>query len=75
MVAAYRVFNGASVEDAIAEMKRYGGEWFRWDAEYIKCLTPQRRTDLERRIEDWIPELRADARILCTNGTCAVVPN
>ena len=40
---AYRVFNGTSVEDAIAEMKHYDGEWFRWDAEYIKGLTPQRR--------------------------------
>ncbi len=45
MVAAYRVFNGTSVENAISEMKRYGGEWFEDDAAYIRSLTPQRRSE------------------------------
>jgi protein tyrosine phosphatase (PTP) superfamily phosphohydrolase (DUF442 family) len=75
MVAAYRVFNGMSNEDAIAEMKRYGGEWFKYDADYIRSLTPQRREELERRVREWIPKLRPDARIVCMDGSCKTVSN
>ena len=75
MVAAYRVFNGMSIEDAIAEMKGYGGEWFKYDADYIKSLTPQRREELERRIEEWIPKLRRNAQIVCVDGSCMSVSN
>lgn len=75
MVAAYRVFDGADIDDAIAEMERYGGAWFKYDAEYIRSLTPQRRVELERRIADWIPKLRRDARILCSNSTCTAAPD
>ncbi len=74
MVAAYRVFNGTSVEDAIAEMGRYGGEWFKYDAQYIRSLTPQRRAELEKRIEAWIPGLQRDAQIVCTDTACILSP-
>lgn len=74
MVAAYRVFNGTSIEDAIAEMGRYGGEWFRYDAQYIRSLTPQRRAELEKRIEAWVPQLQRDARIVCTDTGCTLSP-
>lgn len=72
MVAAYRIFNGMSVEDAIAEMKRYGGRWFTYDARYIRTLTPQRIEGLERRTADWIPKVQATSRIACTKGRCDV---
>ena len=74
MVAAYRVFNGTPVEDAIAEMGRYGGEWFKYDAQYIRSLTPQRRAELEKQIEAWIPKLQRDAQIVCADGGCALSP-
>lgn len=74
MVAAYRVFNGAGIEDAVAEMGRYGGEWFAYDARYIRSLTPARRAALEKRIEAWIPRLQRDARIVCTDTGCALSP-
>ena len=74
MVAAYRVFNGASIEDAIAEMERYGGEWFAYDAQYIRSLTPVRRAVLERQIEAWIARLQRDAQIVCTGAGCALSP-
>ncbi len=72
MVAAYRVFNGTSIDDAIDEMKRYGGFWFDHDAAYIRRLTPQRRSDLEAQISAWIPRLRREATVICANGKCGV---
>ena len=75
MVAAYRVFNGMSNEDAIDEMKRYDGVWFKYAADYIRSLTPQHREELEKRIEEWIPKLRTDARIVCMDGSCKAVTN
>jgi hypothetical protein len=74
MVAAYRVFNGASIEDAVAEMGRYGGEWFTYDARYIRSLTPARRAALEQRIEAWIARLQRDAQIVCTDTECVLSP-
>jgi tyrosine-protein phosphatase SIW14 len=74
MVAAYRVFNGGDTEEAVAEMGRYGGIWFKYDAEYIRGLTPQRRAELEKRIGEWVSRLRRDAQILCTNSACKVAP-
>lgn len=73
MVAAYRVFNGGDIEEAVAEMGRYGGIWFKHDAEYIRGLTPQRRAELERRIEERTSRLRPDARILCADAACKAV--
>jgi len=55
---------------AIAEMGGCGGIWFKNDAEYIRTLTVQRRAQLEGRIEEWIPKLRRDAQILCSNTKC-----
>lgn len=75
MVAAYRVFNGTSIDDAIAEMKRYGGMWFEQDATYIRSLTPQRRSALEGQIAAWVPRLQREATIRCTSGKCGVSSN
>ena len=72
MVAAYRVFNGMPIDDAIDEMKRYGGLWFEDDATYIRSLTPERRFALEAQIAAWTPRLRREATVLCASGKCAV---
>jgi protein tyrosine/serine phosphatase len=73
MVAAYSVLNGADIEETIGEMGKYGGLWFKHDADYIRTLTPQRRAELEQRIVDWIPRLQRDAQILCSNTICTVI--
>ncbi len=70
MVAAYRVFNGMSIEDAIAEMGRYQGEWFSQDAKYIRTLTPERIAAIERKVLDWIPKLKREAIFVCEGRGC-----
>ena len=73
MVAAYRVLiEGVRDEDAIAEMGRYQGQWFETDANYIRGLVPERREEIRRKMIEWIPKLKRDAQIICTNGTCVV---
>ncbi len=70
MVAAYRVFNGTSIEDANAEMQSYGGIWFASDADYIRSLTPQRISELEEAIARWTLKLKRDAEIVCSDTKC-----
>ena len=73
MVAAYRmVVEGVSEEAAIEEMRRYQGLWFNADAKYIRGLSPERRERIRRKVMEWIPKLKMDAQVVCTNGTCAV---
>lgn len=70
MVAAYKVFDGADIEDTVLEMEKYGGFWSKSDADYIRGLTPQRRAAIEKRVADWMPRLRRSARIVCAGGKC-----
>lgn len=72
MVAAYRVFNGMPIEDAIAEMKRYNGFWAEPDARYIRTLTLEKRQAMEPAITRWQTRLKAEARVICRAGTCQV---
>lgn len=72
-VAAYRVLvEGVGDEEAIEEMKRYQGQWFEADAKYIRGLLPERREEIQRKVMEWIPKLKKDAQIVCTNGKCTV---
>jgi hypothetical protein len=73
MIAAYRVLiEGVSNDDAIKEMGRYRGLWFKADAEYIRGLSPKRRNEIRDKVMMWIPKLKMDAQVVCTNGICAV---
>jgi len=72
MVASYRIFNGMSVDSAIAEMKRFDGTWFPKDSAYIRTLTPERRQALETKIATWIPKITPNAIITCESGKCSV---
>jgi len=72
MVAAYRVFNGMAIEDAIAEMERYNGLWFKWGARYIRTLTPERRAELEPEIAAWSKRLQSNAQIECAMRSCTL---
>jgi protein tyrosine/serine phosphatase len=73
MAAAYRVLiEGVSDEDAIEEMRRYRGQWFKADSEYIRGLSPKRREEIHDKVMKWIPKLKKDAQVVCANGICAV---
>jgi hypothetical protein len=75
MVAAYNVFNGMPIEDAVADMRRYNGEWFKQDAKYIRSLNPQHLAKLESKIAAWIPKLKKNAEINCVDASCKAVKN
>jgi Tyrosine phosphatase family len=70
MVAAYKVFEGADIEETILEMERYGGFWSKPDADYIRTLTPPRRAAIEERVADWTRRVRRNAEIVCAGGRC-----
>ena len=72
MVAAYRIFNGADVEETVLEMEKYGGFWSKPDAAYIRTLTPERRAAMEEEIVEWVSRLRRTAKITCSGGKCLV---
>ena len=77
MIAAYRVVvEGVSFDKALEEMDRPTGLWVRlWlyaDRHYIRGLLLERREELERKIREWIPKLKMDARITCMKGKCTI---
>ncbi|MBI2772521.1 MAG: dual specificity protein phosphatase family protein [Burkholderiales bacterium] len=73
MVAAYRVLvEGVSADAAIGEMSRYEGYWFKADADYVRGLTPERRRLILEQARAWQVRLKADARLVCRDGSCAV---
>lgn len=73
MVAVYRMLiEGVPDEAAIEEMKRYRGFWSTVDEKYIRGLSSKRREEIRRKVTEWIPKLKMDARVICANGTCAV---
>jgi protein-tyrosine phosphatase len=72
MVAAYKVFDGADIEETILEMKKYGGLWSKSDADYIRTLTPERRAVIEKRVVDWVPRVKRSAKITCAGGKCVL---
>jgi protein tyrosine/serine phosphatase len=72
MIAAYRIIiEGLSVEEALEEMRLYQGKWFTADAKYIRALS-KRREEIRQKVTEWIPKLKRDAQIVCSNGTCIV---
>lgn len=72
MVAAHRVvIEGVSADSAIHEMARHGGAWSGPDSRYILGLS-KRREEMRRRIAEWVPRLKPDAEVTCTDGRCSV---
>lgn len=70
VVAAYKVFGGADIEETILEMEKYGGFWSKLDAAYIRTLTLQRRRAIEERVSDLMPTVKRSAKIVCSGGKC-----
>lgn len=74
LAAAYRVLvDGASQEEAIAEMGRFHSPWQHFDAHYIRGLTPARRERILQEARDWESRLSPTASIDCEQGRCAFV--
>lgn len=73
MVAAYKVFNGTPIEEAVADMKRFNGEWFKHDAKYIRTLTPARLLALEKKITVAQSKLEKEADISCIDAVCKIL--
>jgi protein tyrosine phosphatase (PTP) superfamily phosphohydrolase (DUF442 family) len=72
MVAAYRVIiEGVSGESAMGQMWQHRGPWSRADANYIRSLSG-RRDEMRRRVTEWVPKVKRDARVVCAGGTCTV---
>jgi protein tyrosine/serine phosphatase len=73
MVAAYRVIvEGVSANEAIDEMRRYQGIWFKAGSGYIRGLSPERREEIRHKVTEWILKLERDSQIVCENGMCDV---
>ena len=71
MIAAYRVMlEGASIESAIDEMRRYQGMWFKQDAEYLRGLTGEHRARIEKMTESRIGQIQREARLECSASGC-----
>jgi tyrosine-protein phosphatase SIW14 len=71
MIAAYRVMlEGASIESAIDEMRRYQGAWFKQDAEYLRGLIGEHRARIEKMTESRIGQIQREARLECSASGC-----
>jgi len=76
MIAVYRMLmEGVSEEDAIAELRRNRGNWLKVDEKYVRSLSPHHLEEIRRKMTEWIPRLKMDARIVCSKGVCAVSHN
>jgi hypothetical protein len=75
MVAAWRIFNGTSMADAVAEMRRFKGIWSDADAKYLQTLTAEKRAAMEPAIALWQAKDKRDARIVCQAAGCQVLPD
>jgi protein tyrosine phosphatase (PTP) superfamily phosphohydrolase (DUF442 family) len=73
MIAVFRMLiEGVSEEDAIAELRRNRGNWLALDEKYIRGLSPSHLEEIRRKMTEWIPKLKMDARVVCSNGACAI---
>ena len=76
LAAAFRVLiEGASREQAIAEMARFHSPWIRIDARYIRGLSEARQAQIMNKVRYWEARLRPTAQIECLRGKCTYVPN
>ena len=74
MVAAYRIIvERASIEDAVAEMACYCGEWLYADARYIRGLSLEHMEKILRQAQEWAARLKPTATIVLNGGKCRVV--
>lgn len=76
MIAVFRMLmEGVSQEDAIEELRRYSGLWFQADEKYVRGLSPRRLEEIKRKMTEWIPKLKMEAKFTCANGVCAIAAN
>jgi protein tyrosine/serine phosphatase len=74
LAAAFRVLiEGASPEQAVAEMARFHSPWIRIDARYIRSLSAARQAEILVKVRYWEPRLRPAAHFECLRGKCTYV--
>lgn len=72
MVAAYRVLiENSDIEAAVAEMGQFQGVWFKLYADYIRSLTGERRTSIERMAQQFESTTQREASFLLTATACS----
>ena len=74
--AAYQVLvQGASPEQAIAEMARYHTPWIKLSARYVRSLAPAaRRAEILKGAGEYAARLQPTARIECEREHCGFAP-
>jgi protein tyrosine/serine phosphatase len=71
-VAAYRVLiEGVPVEAAIAEMGKYQGIWFKFDADYIRSIDTIRKAAILASAAALASSTKPLAVVKCANGGCS----
>jgi protein tyrosine phosphatase (PTP) superfamily phosphohydrolase (DUF442 family) len=70
-VAAYRVLiEGVAIETAVAEMEKYQGIWFSYDAAYIRSFDATRKLSILGAAKLLESKVVAQSVIKCRNGVC-----
>lgn len=73
MVASWRVLvESMPVEDAIAEMQKYDGIWFKQDAAYLRDLASKRRDKVEKLIREYAAHITPLAKLECSKSGCLI---
>lgn len=70
MVAAYRLFQGAPMDEVLRDMKAYGGIWSTPIIKYLQTLTPEKRAKMEPQITAATLKLKATSYVVCRDGGC-----
>lgn len=70
LAATYRVLiEGASAQDAIAEMARFQSPWQRLDARYVRTVA-EHRSEILRKADELSSRLQPTTQIKCAHGSC-----
>jgi protein-tyrosine phosphatase len=71
-VAAYRLLvEGASADVVIAEMEKYQGIWFSYDADYIRSIDQTRKVSILAAAAALTTKTTAQSIITCKQGICS----
>jgi protein tyrosine/serine phosphatase len=72
LIAAYRILvEGASREQAIAELRRFHSPWIQLEVRYVRSISDDRKTEILRQVAQWEPLAGPSARIDCRRGRCS----
>ncbi len=73
-VAAYRLLvEGASADVVIAEMEKYQGIWFSYDADYIRSIDQTRKVSILAAAAALTSKTTPQSIITCKQGVCSAI--